>query len=172
MACRFRIPARRVQRDFKPPPCGSLLGNGRCSVETPIALPWVQMQTATCRTRFLSSEPARSEGMAACPLNAHWGALRETVLRTIAAKGYSELRTVEVVVTDGRVVLRGTVASFYMKQVAQTAVCMVPGVNGLCNEIEVMPAGQRPEWLASGLGGLDGRRSMSQDDCRPLTERG
>lgn len=128
-----------------------------------------QMQTATCRTRFLSSEPARSEGMTTCPLNAHGGALRETVLRTIAAKGYSELRTVEVVVTNGSVVLRGTVTSFYLKQVAQAAVCIVPGVKELCNEIEVMPAS---ESLSSRLGGLDGRRSMSQDDCRPLSERG
>lgn len=122
---------------------------------TPIAMLFGQMQTATCLTRFFSRVPARSEGMTTCPLNAHGNALRETVLRTIAAKGYSELRTVEVLATNGRVVLRGTVASFYLKQVAQAAVCIIPCVMELCNEIEVMPAS---ESLSSRPGGLDGRR--------------
>ena len=55
----------------------------------------------------------------------------------LARKGYSPLRAVGVVVTDGRVSLHGRVPSFHLKQVAQEAARVVPGGSGLVNRLAV-----------------------------------
>ena len=63
--------------------------------------------------------------------------LTEGVARALSATGYPSLRTVDVSVCDGQVVLRGRIHSYYMKQVAQAVALAVPGVLGLRNELDV-----------------------------------
>lgn len=92
------------------------------------------MLTASCRTRFLGSDPS-PEGSAGCPESSE---LHEAAIRRLAATGYAELRTLNVTVMGRKIVLRGTTRSFYMKQVAQSIAAAVPGVEGVCNEIEVL----------------------------------
>jgi osmotically-inducible protein OsmY len=62
----------------------------------------------------------------------------EGVGRALCATGYPALRTIEVSVCSGQAVLRGRIRSYYMKQVAQAVALAVPGVVGLCNELEVV----------------------------------
>lgn len=50
---------------------------------------------------------------------------------------YTILRNVYCEVEDGRLVIRGRVNSFYLKQVAQSVVARVPGVAAIDNQIEV-----------------------------------
>jgi osmotically-inducible protein OsmY len=66
--------------------------------------------------------------------------LHEAATCRLAATGYAELRNVNVIVTGRKIVLRGTVTSFYLKQMAQSVVATLPDVDGLSNEIEVVPA--------------------------------
>lgn len=81
-----------------------------------------------------------SPGSAGCP---HLCKLYEATTRGLAATGYAELRAVIVVVTGRKVVLRGKLTSFYLKQVAQSVVAALPDVDGLCNEIEVVSPKRR-----------------------------
>jgi osmotically-inducible protein OsmY len=65
--------------------------------------------------------------------------LAERIERALRANGYPALRTIEVSVEGGRVVLKGRVPSYYMKQMAQSATLSIAGVKELCNEVEVVP---------------------------------
>ena len=65
--------------------------------------------------------------------------LSERVERALRANGYPALRTIEVSVEDGRVVLKGRVPSYYMKQMAQAVTLAAAGMQELCNEVEVIP---------------------------------
>jgi hypothetical protein len=47
------------------------------------------------------------------------------------------LRKLEVEETDGEIVLSGTVASFYLKQLAQEAILPLLGQRGLVNRVRV-----------------------------------
>ena len=52
--------------------------------------------------------------------------------------GYGQLRTVIVDCNDGRITLRGRVPTYYLKQVAQTAVHRVDGIRGIDNNLQVV----------------------------------
>jgi osmotically-inducible protein OsmY len=65
--------------------------------------------------------------------------LAERIDRALRANGYPALRTIEVSAQDGRVVLKGRVPSYYMKQVAQATALTVAGVQELWNGVEVVP---------------------------------
>ena len=60
--------------------------------------------------------------------------------------GYSHLRKLIVLEVDGLIVLQGRVPSYHMKQVAQASVMAVPGVQGLCNDLEVARRRQSSAW--------------------------
>jgi osmotically-inducible protein OsmY len=62
----------------------------------------------------------------------------EHVRRALGATGYPPLRKVEVLVQGRRVILRGSVPSYFMKQVAQAAALDVPGIGEVVNEVEVV----------------------------------
>jgi osmotically-inducible protein OsmY len=81
--------------------------------------------------------------------------LADCVERALRATGYPALRAIEVVERGRCVVLKGRVASYYMKQMAQAITLAVPGVHQLCNDVEVIP----PAALAPT--GLDGYSSFS-----------
>jgi osmotically-inducible protein OsmY len=52
-------------------------------------------------------------------------------------------RSVEWRLDQGTLVLSGRVASFYQKQVAQTAARRLPGINRIVNDLEVEPLSVR-----------------------------
>jgi BON domain len=64
--------------------------------------------------------------------------LAERVERALSETGHGALRTVSVSVNAGIVILGGRVASYYLKQVAQTAVLAVPGAHQIRNSVDVV----------------------------------
>lgn len=60
-----------------------------------------------------------------------------TAQESLRASGYTCLNRIECQFDDGTLILSGMVASYYQKQVAQSAVMKVDGVERLVNQIEV-----------------------------------
>ncbi|MGE5195686.1 MAG: BON domain-containing protein [Deltaproteobacteria bacterium] len=69
--------------------------------------------------------------------------LTKNVDRALRATGYLALRDLQVVVSEGFVILRGKVPSYHLKQVAQATALGVPGVLEVENELEVVSTKQR-----------------------------
>jgi osmotically-inducible protein OsmY len=63
--------------------------------------------------------------------------LADAVRSALAETGHGWLQRVVVAIEGGSVVLRGKVPSFYLKQMAQTTVMAVPGVEVMRNELQV-----------------------------------
>ena len=63
--------------------------------------------------------------------------LRDTLRKTLIHSGYSELSTVHVEAHEGYVRLTGQLPSFYLKQVAQSLVRNIAGVELLRNDVVV-----------------------------------
>ncbi len=87
-----------------------------------------------------------------------WGGLEdhrlvERVERALWATGHGALRTVSVSIDAGIVILGGRVASYYLKQVAQTAVSAVSGAHQIRNSVDVVRpnSNQRVEKAGSRL---------------------
>jgi osmotically-inducible protein OsmY len=59
--------------------------------------------------------------------------------RSLQASPYTALRTVSCDYDQGTLFLRGRLASYYQKQVAQEAVLHLEGVDQVVNQIEVSP---------------------------------
>lgn len=57
-----------------------------------------------------------------------------------ASSGYASLTTIECAYVDGVLVIRGTVSSYYYKQLAQECARGVQGIQQIVNELTV------PEW--------------------------
>ena len=57
-----------------------------------------------------------------------------------AASGYRILQRVELDLDNGRLALRGSVPSFYLKQFAQHTALSVPGIQEIDNQLHVEPA--------------------------------
>jgi hypothetical protein len=71
-----------------------------------------------------------------CPSAAAEGIGAE-IHRRLCSAGYRVLRRIESEYSDGVVVLRGRVPSYYMKQVAQSSLLTPPLVEQIVNLIEV-----------------------------------
>jgi osmotically-inducible protein OsmY len=65
------------------------------------------------------------------------GLIRENVNRVLQETGYSPLRCIQCDVSDGVVELTGSVPSFYIKQLAQTAVLRLGQIRGIKNRLRV-----------------------------------
>ena len=63
--------------------------------------------------------------------------LIDAVLKALSAAGHGALRYVAVELEERVVVLRGRVPTFYLKQMAQSSVRSVAGVESVRNELEV-----------------------------------
>jgi CheY-like chemotaxis protein len=63
--------------------------------------------------------------------------LAECVERALRASGYGALRGINVTVQARIVILEGRVPSYYLKQFAQTLTLSVPGVDRVCNNLDV-----------------------------------
>jgi len=61
------------------------------------------------------------------------------IRRTLDSLGYRDLALLDYEVLAGRVIIRGVVRSYYLKQMAQEAVRQVPGVKGIRNLTVVEP---------------------------------
>lgn len=64
----------------------------------------------------------------------------ETCLRH---NSYLALKNVSCEYEEGVLTLRGCLPTYYLKQMAQTAVARLDGVEQVVNEIEVVPASRR-----------------------------
>ncbi len=80
-----------------------------------------------------SAEEAASATRArpVCPLT-------EAALRCLAASPYPTLRDIQCDCRDGRITLRGRVASYYLKQMAQEVVRELYEADRITNQIEVI----------------------------------
>jgi osmotically-inducible protein OsmY len=65
--------------------------------------------------------------------------LASRIDQALRATGYPPLRNVHVLAAAGIAILRGSVPSYYMKQIAQAAVSGVVGVIDVHNELDVVP---------------------------------
>ncbi len=63
--------------------------------------------------------------------------LHDRVHQAISMNPHVSRQHLRTETADGRVVLRGTVASYYQKQMAQEALRDVEGVDAIENELEV-----------------------------------
>ena len=63
--------------------------------------------------------------------------IRDKVHRALRESGYAPLREIHCDVSDGVVELTGSVPSFYVKQLAQTAVLRLEQIRGINNRLRV-----------------------------------
>src|SRR5450631_3045140 len=73
-------------------------------------------------------------------------ALRVAAWKRLHSNGYTALRRLRCEVTDGVVIVHGVVASYYLKQMVQTIVQRVDGIQGVMNLVEV----REPDSCSSG----------------------
>lgn len=64
--------------------------------------------------------------------------LPTAIRRALRESPYLAIRSLQVDVADGRLLLKGKVASYYLKQVAQTHAVQAAAGHSVVNEIEVM----------------------------------
>lgn len=64
--------------------------------------------------------------------------LREQIVNAFRNSSYLPLRRIDVTLEQDRVLLHGTVPSYHLKQVAQSAALAVDGVHELDNQIVVV----------------------------------
>jgi osmotically-inducible protein OsmY len=69
------------------------------------------------------------------PKSEHLG---DTVRKSLGIRGYTELRDIQCEANCGHIVLSGKVASYYLKQTAQTIAMRVAGVQRVTNDIVVV----------------------------------
>jgi osmotically-inducible protein OsmY len=70
-------------------------------------------------------------------LQPHDRLIRDKVNRALEESGYAPLRRIHCEVSDGVVELTGRVPSFYVKQLAQTAVLRLDQIRGVKNRLRV-----------------------------------
>lgn len=67
--------------------------------------------------------------------------LRQRVCRYLAHSGHYPVRTLDVCATNGIVILRGTVPTYYVRQLAIACAQRVAGVRSVVDEIQIdLPA--------------------------------
>ena len=64
--------------------------------------------------------------------------LADAIWQTLQESGHEFLRSVQIAVRDGCVLLRGCVPRYYHKQLAQCAAMKVPGITAVDNRLEVL----------------------------------
>jgi hypothetical protein len=82
--------------------------------------------------------------------------LRIAALKLLQSSGYTVLRRLRCEVTDGVVIVHGILPSYYLKQVAQTIVLRLEGIEGVMNLVEVR--------------GTDSRSCCENEDEAPEVE--
>jgi osmotically-inducible protein OsmY len=70
-------------------------------------------------------------------------AIEESAQGRLLGSPYFALRNVGCVYRDGVLTLRGSLPTYYLKQMAQSVVAETEGVSAVVNQIEVKAAGYR-----------------------------
>ncbi len=75
--------------------------------------------------------------------------LRTTALKLLQSSGFAALRRLRCEVTEAVVIVHGIVPSYYLKQMAQTAILRLDGIRGVRNLVEVLQSDRsRPLFFA------------------------
>ncbi len=90
-----------------------------------------------------TQQPSAAAVCAPLQANLRDSAVKKQVERSLAASGHPLLRTVEVVVHEGLVTLKGALPSYYLKQMAQVAAMQGQPIELLQNDIEVADPNSR-----------------------------
>ena len=77
--------------------------------------------------------------------------LRIAALELFQSSGYTALRRLRCEVTDAVVIVHGVLPSYYLKQVAQTIIQRLEGVQSVMNLVEVLDADSCPCWEEEDL---------------------
>ena len=64
--------------------------------------------------------------------------LGQRIALALQAAGYVPLRKVDVIARDGCIILKGTVPTYYLKQLAQSAAMSVSRVHAIDNRLDVL----------------------------------
>ena len=67
--------------------------------------------------------------------------LRTAALARLRSSGYAGLRRLHCEVTDAVVIVHGVLPSYYLKQMAQTAILRLDGIRSVTNLVEVRGTG-------------------------------
>ena len=70
--------------------------------------------------------------------------LRIAALKLFQSSSYTTLRRLRCEVTDAVVIVHGILPSYYLKQIAQTIVLRLEGIEGVVNLVEVQGTDSRP----------------------------
>lgn len=62
----------------------------------------------------------------------------ELVRQSFRDSGYGQFRQLKVYCDHGRVTLQGCLPTYYLKQVAQTVIRLIPGIRDLDNDVKVL----------------------------------
>lgn len=62
----------------------------------------------------------------------------DEVYQALHDSGYVQLHALEVYCDNGRVTLQGRLPTYYLKQVAQTAIRLVDGILDIDNDVKVL----------------------------------
>ena len=83
-------------------------------------------------------EPTRVLAAARYPGGAESARVAGEISAALTATGRPMLRHLDVSASEGQVVLRGRVSSYFLKQLAQSAALAHPSVDEVRNELEVV----------------------------------
>lgn len=62
----------------------------------------------------------------------------DLVHQSFRDSGYGQFRQLKVYCDHGRVTLQGSLPTYYLKQVAQTVIRLIPGIRDLDNDVKVL----------------------------------
>lgn len=91
--------------------------------------------------------------------------LHEAVVEVLATDPDLEASDIDVLVDQGRVTLRGTVATYWEREMARIVAAALPGVRGMTNELVVVPSGDhRDATIAADIvAALERNRHIDMD---------
>jgi hypothetical protein len=100
--------------------------------------------------RKLKDGSATCLGLSVAALECDDARLADSVRQSLRASGYLVLSAVGVTVRAGSVALRGTVPSYFMKQIAQEVTRATAGVRSLTNRLTVRVPSADTKWRDPG----------------------
>jgi hypothetical protein len=101
------------------------------------------MSTREEETMGFADTPGRASDLALPPRPAQSQVVVEGAEHRLRCNPYLALKNVSCEYREGVLILRGCLPSYYLKQMAQTAVAQLDGVRQIVNEIEVVTADRR-----------------------------
>jgi hypothetical protein len=114
---------------------GSNFGTNRSSPSTPLA----RSRPYRPRTKRMMTTSSRSDVVQECRNFCGSGddGLRTAVLDLLHSSGYAALRRLQCEVTEAVVIVHGILPSYFLKQMAQTIIQRIDGIQSVTNLVEV-----------------------------------